>query len=66
MSQCSTDPAPGIVELVYDALPDHGFETQEVCRARFVNNCILEHVDDGMEGEMLWRSEEECVDKWYT
>lgn len=59
MRRCSaTELVVGpVVELVYDALPEHGFESQEVCRARFVNTCVLEHVEDGIQGEMVWRCE---------
>lgn len=58
VKRCSVTELVGpVVELVYDALPEHGFESQEVCRARFVSKCVLEHVEDGIQGEMVWRCE---------
>lgn len=48
-----------LVELVYDALPEHGFESQEVCRARFMDGDLVEHVDEGIQGDMVWRFEGE-------
>ncbi|KAI8104066.1 hypothetical protein M9435_006592 [Picochlorum sp. BPE23] len=58
VKRCSATELVGpVVELVYDALPEHGFESQEVCRARFVSKCVLEHVEDGIQGEMVWRCE---------
>jgi len=48
--------------LVYDAMPELGFDVAEEYNVVFHSRHMLGHLDDNIPGEMQWRMEGEDVD----